>query len=133
MANKRKPNAVHKLNGTLRKDRHGDDGGIEFSGAVPTPPKILKGEALKEWKRVVPELKKIGLLTLFDRMVLCQYCVLTAEFFASQTAGEPLSAAWHNQYKLIQQELGFTPSSRSSLKLPGAKKQKTGGVLRGAM
>ena len=46
----------------------------------PNPPRILKGEALAEWKRIVPELERAGLLTLLDRALLTRYCVAWAQW-----------------------------------------------------
>jgi len=40
----------------------------------PTMPTWLSREAKAEWRRVVPELDRIGLLTLVDRAALAAYC-----------------------------------------------------------
>lgn len=41
---------------------------------IPSPPRHLKGEALKEWKRVSVELEKLGLVSMLDRAALSMYC-----------------------------------------------------------
>lgn len=143
MANKRKPNAVHKLNGTHREDRHGSVRDIEYKSACPVAPDYLCDVALAEWSRITPKLHEIGLVTDLDRMLLAQYCSLTAKFEEVERFNrglhdgdeekKELSAAWHNQYKLIQQELGITPCSRAGLKLPEAKKKDKGGLFASSM
>lgn len=40
----------------------------------PKPPTWLSKEAAAEWKRLVPELDRVGLLTLVDRAALAAYC-----------------------------------------------------------
>ena len=41
---------------------------------VPTRPHWLLPEAKREWMRLVPELERLGLLTLVDRAALAAYC-----------------------------------------------------------
>jgi P27 family predicted phage terminase small subunit len=41
---------------------------------MPYKPKMLKGEALKEWKRITKKLYDIGLLTEIDGAALAAYC-----------------------------------------------------------
>ena len=47
---------------------------------APKPPADLKGEAFAEWSRVVPELDRIGLLSVVDRAYLVGYCEAWASF-----------------------------------------------------
>lgn len=42
--------------------------------AQPDKPADLKGEGLAEWKRITPELERLGLLSKLDRGVLLLYC-----------------------------------------------------------
>jgi P27 family predicted phage terminase small subunit len=41
---------------------------------MPYKPKFLKGEALKEWKRISTKLYDLGLLTEIDSAALAAYC-----------------------------------------------------------
>lgn len=41
---------------------------------APDPPAVIKGEALREWKRVVPVLDGMGVLSSLDRGLLVTYC-----------------------------------------------------------
>lgn len=51
---------------------------------APKPPDDLKGEAYAEWVRIVPELDKIGLLSVVDRAYLVAYCESWAAFNESR-------------------------------------------------
>jgi P27 family predicted phage terminase small subunit len=42
--------------------------------AKPNPPSWLKGEGLAEWRRVTPELFRLGRLAALDRGCLAMYC-----------------------------------------------------------
>jgi P27 family predicted phage terminase small subunit len=42
-------------------------------------PTWLSKEARNEWRRIVPELRRLGLLTLVDRTALAAYCQAHAE------------------------------------------------------
>lgn len=131
---KKKALHLHKLDGTYQKCRHDGDA-PDFNPDTPTPPDILNGVALNEWNRVTPELERLGLLTIFDRTILAQYCILWKQLHDSIGAdeSEPLSAAWHTQFKQIQQELGFTIASRAGLRMPKIEKEKPASKLDGAM
>jgi P27 family predicted phage terminase small subunit len=41
---------------------------------TPKPPARVKGEALAEWKRIVPELAASGRLAMVDRALLTLFC-----------------------------------------------------------
>jgi P27 family predicted phage terminase small subunit len=47
---------------------------------VPGMPSWLSAEAKAEWRRVVPELHRIGVLVVLDRAALAAYCQAFAEF-----------------------------------------------------
>lgn len=51
---------------------------------APTPPTTLKGESLAEWRRIVPALDEIGMLSKVDRAALVCYCLAWAEFVDCQ-------------------------------------------------
>ncbi len=46
----------------------------------PTCPQWLSKEAKAEWKRIVPELDRLGLLTIVDRAALAGYCESWGEY-----------------------------------------------------
>ena len=48
--------------------------GVHPEVAIPAMPRWLCAEARVEWKRIVPELQLLGLLTRLDRAALAIYC-----------------------------------------------------------
>ena len=42
--------------------------------AIPNPPTSLSREARAEWRRITPEMHRMGILALIDRAVLTLYC-----------------------------------------------------------
>lgn len=107
----------------------------------PAMPAWLSPAAKAEWKRIVPELIRLGLLAKIDRAALTAYCQAVAELeIATQTLdvegrvcrmpilnnageviGERLKAhpcvaqmnAASQRVKALIQEFGLTPASRS--------------------
>jgi len=115
MPNPQKPDNIHLLNGTHRKDRHGDPKKKpKIKSTNVTKPEWLTGEALKEWKSITEILKDTKLLTSVDKLILAQYCQLAGEL-ADDPKG--FSMAAHTQLRMCQQELGFTPAARSKIVL----------------
>src|SRR5262245_60252914 len=51
---------------------------------IPPCPKVVQGEARKEWHRMARELHRIGLLTVVDRAALTAYCLLWERFIDSE-------------------------------------------------
>lgn len=58
----------------------------EPARGAPRPPADLKGEALAEWGRIVPELDRLGLLTKVDRAYLVAYCEAWSAFNSAREA-----------------------------------------------
>lgn len=109
-------------------------------------PNWLLAEAKKEWKRLAPELERIGLLTIVDTVAFAGYCQsyakwkLAEEFIKKNgttyriprrnkegkitsvyIAQFPEVAIARNslrQIRMFAQEFGLTPSSRGRLFLP---------------
>ena len=70
---KPRPTAIKILEGEPNKDR------INLNEpkpklSRPTCPKHLSGVARYEWRRIVPELEALGLLTQIDKAALAAYC-----------------------------------------------------------
>src|SRR3989304_6916661 len=53
---------------------------------APTRPEWLLPEAKREWTRIVPELERLGLLTIIDRAALAGYCQVYAQAVAAEKA-----------------------------------------------
>lgn len=70
-----KPTALKVLSGTFRKDRQNTREPKPAAG-IPGCPKFLNSTAKAEWRRIAPELARLGLLTSIDRACLAAYCQL---------------------------------------------------------
>ena len=70
---KNKPTAIKKLEGNPGK-RPLNDSEPQPDKTPPKCPSWLLKEAKREWHRVVPELERLGLLTIVDRAALAGYC-----------------------------------------------------------
>lgn len=71
------PTAILKLRGSQRAAKRTKEPQPKVEGA--TCPEWLSAEAKTEWRRIVPELRRLGLLTLVDRTALAAYCQAHAE------------------------------------------------------
>ncbi|MGW6571679.1 phage terminase small subunit P27 family [Streptomyces sp. NPDC054945] len=58
----------------------------EPTRGAPRPPADLRGEALAEWGRIVPELDRLGLLSRVDRAYLVAYVEAWAVFNSAREA-----------------------------------------------
>lgn len=93
------PTAQLKLAGSWRaKTRKGEP---KPDVEAPNCPSWLDTEAKREWKRIVPQLTKLGLLTQIDRADLTAYC-------------ESWSA-YANACRVIQAEGAIVASTRGTL------------------
>ncbi len=99
-----------------------------------TCPKHLSYHAKLEWRRIVPQLKKLGLLTNIDRSALAAYCqaygrwvdaenkIRESGYLHRTKSGNVLTSpylwvankAMEQMYKFLA-EFGMTPSSRTKL------------------
>lgn len=127
---KPKPTRLHLLHGNpghRKRNRSEPQPNI----CVPTPPTHVRGEALKEWKRIAPELEKLGLISKIDRAALAAYCVAYARWCEAEKElkkglivvspnGYPIPSPYVSianralkQIREFATEFGMTPSSRS--------------------
>ncbi|MEZ4699249.1 MAG: phage terminase small subunit P27 family [Rhodothermales bacterium] len=131
-----KPTKLKLLQGTYRKDR-ANTNEPEPEAAVPKCPSFLKGEARREWRRIVPELQEMGLLSRIDRAALCGYCaswetlvesdkVISAEGRTivnakGQLVAHPemaIRSRAMDQLRGYMVEFGMTPASRARIHVP---------------
>jgi phage terminase small subunit len=91
---------------------------------LPKCPRELGAAAKREWKRVAPELYRLGLLTTVDRACLSGYCSAWGSFIelsaAMRNMAEPPSPAMLRAIRGMGElmlrfatEFGMTPSSRT--------------------
>jgi P27 family predicted phage terminase small subunit len=71
-----KPGPIHLklVKGTLRKSRMARTGPQPAPGRLDDPPDFLCAPALAEWRRLAPDLTRLGYLTPLDRAVFAAYC-----------------------------------------------------------
>lgn len=106
---------------------------------APARPRWLLPEARREWQRIVPELERLGLLTLVDRAALAAYCQAWARFVQADAKiteegpvtvslsgyrqPNPYVAIARQNTQIVRQfcgEFGLTPSSRGRMTVPGS-------------
>lgn len=102
---------------------------------IPTPPELLKDDALKEWKRITPLLEEVGLIAQLDRAVIAAYCKAWARWLECERMlettglivkapnGYPmyspyLSAANKalDQVRQLTEQIGLSGSARSRIR-----------------
>jgi P27 family predicted phage terminase small subunit len=101
-------------------------------------PRVLSAAAKREWKRLQPELERLGLLTQIDRASLAAYCEAWADFewaVRKIKSGSRVTEAGNgtliphpavlikkNAMQKIREfaaEFGFTPAARGRVHLTG--------------
>jgi len=134
----------HLLEGTFRKDRHGQK--PQSQTEAPTCPGWLSLAAKAEWRRVTPELKHRGMLTKLDRVALAMYCQTYAHLRkAEEELEDGLTYEYTNkngstnrvqkpEVRMVQQfmktintlcaDFGFTPSSRGQMVIPDESEEE---------
>jgi P27 family predicted phage terminase small subunit len=73
MPNHKKPNAIKKLEGNPGKRPLNENEPVPGTSR-PRCPAHLNIPAQTEWKRIVPQLEALGLITQLDRAALAAYC-----------------------------------------------------------
>jgi P27 family predicted phage terminase small subunit len=100
----------------------------------PTCPRHLSDEAKKEWRRIVPELEAVGLITRIDRAALAVYCQAWARWLEAEEAlrkygvmvkspnGFPMQSPYLavankaiEQMRGLLTEFGMSPASRTRI------------------
>lgn len=106
--------------------------------AAPTPPSWLGREAKAEWRRVVPELDRLGMISLIDRAALVAYCETWETYVAAVRAARKDGVLVQGERGMVKnpaqqiardagaalrswcEQFGFTPSARGRMSVPGA-------------
>lgn len=129
----RKPTALRVIEGNCGKRPLPKDEPQPSSDYTPCPI-WLKGKARQEWKRIAPELRRMGLLTIVDRVALTAYCQTYARWLEAEEAVEKKGMTFVTEKGYIQQrpevgvaqkslllikafatEFGLTPASRTRI------------------
>ena len=125
----RKPTALLKLQGTLRKHRHGDRQDLELGGELPEPPEFLSDIAREEWHRVCTIGKYAKALSPADRGPLTLYCLLWAELVACQATGQEMQTSRMALFGNLAGKFGMTPSERAKVQLVSAEEKLYGNAF----
>lgn len=145
----RKPTAVLKALGSKHAKGRGKE--PQFEQATCECPVWLPREAKAEWKRVVPQLDKVGLLTGVDRSVLVAYCRAWQDLYLASKAltkegifqidrngikrrhpAIDIVRGASDQVNRFAQQFGLTPSSRARLEVPDKKDDDKGDFFKAA-
>lgn len=139
-----KPTALKLLEGNRGK-RKLNKSEPKPDNTEPKCPKWLLPEAKKEWKRVVPELSRLGLLTKIDGAALIGYCQSWARYveaekylsdpkndtvfitdngYIQQVPQVSIAQKYLNICRSFMIEFGMTPSSRGRMSLSPGKEEE---------
>ena len=129
-----KPLALHALEGTFRKSRHGESL-IAINPTMPPMPDHLDAQAQTEWHRITAEMYAAGTLAKIDAQTIAAYCCtvsrwMTAELELQKTGlvirtqsneirANPYVKIAQDSLAMLRQfaiELGISPSARTRLK-----------------
>jgi phage terminase small subunit len=93
--------------------------GVRAVVAEPAMPTWLDAEARAEWRRVVPELRRLRLLSMLDRVLLAAYCVGHSSWHAMVRAEDAQAARFYRANVLpLAKELALTPNARLRMPAP---------------
>lgn len=136
---KPKPTHLKVIEGNRGRRRLNENEPKPRPGRPPCPA-WLQLEAKREWRRVVPELDRLGLLAVVDRASLAMYCQEWARYVDAQAQvdkyGSVLKATASGYVqpspfvaiarqsltacRTFAAEFGLTPSSRGRMQVPEA-------------
>ena len=127
---KRVPTELKLIRGTYRADRHGPLDAQARPGGEPTPPRDLRGEALRFWKRIVPPLVALGVAKAIDTTMLteaCRWWQLYKKFAAHAEGLDPgdktamrglmMATMMWKKVDSILTRFGLSPVDRAGLKV----------------
>ena len=118
------PRNVVELRGNPgKRPLNEDEPVIQPITELPEPPRKLKLEAKREWKRVIPYIIGNRLVGEESLSVLATYCTLHAAMVLAEKKGELPPAAYISQYRSLAGEFGLTPSARTRIKAGGNAKK----------
>lgn len=140
---KPKPTKLHELNGNPSKlPKEKFKRVIHPDSTMPEIPWWLDYQARKEWKRICPELHRLGLLTKIDRTGLIGYCMVYSRWlraerellkgftyqyvdkgFQKKRTNKPeviIARDALNQVRAFCVEFGLTPSARARMLTPSS-------------
>ena len=112
------PNQMKINRGSRRVNKHAPTN----TAGAPQCPHWLNGEGEKIWRRLVPKLVKMGVMTRIDGFAFARYClysVLWMKELSNPGRTEATLERYANQLNRLEQSFGLTPSARASLSVGG--------------
>ncbi|WP_256846924.1 phage terminase small subunit P27 family [Paenibacillus sp. Pae108] len=92
----KKPTELKLLQGTYRPDRAPEnEPKPDKPSTVPDPPSYLDPVAKKEWRRLAPELIRLGLLTVADLVAFETYCLAYGRLVAATKSLKKAKSMFH--------------------------------------
>lgn len=138
MPRPRKPTSQLKIDGTFRKDRHGDriDASVDFSGQPLKPPE-LRDEGSALWDKLTNQLAAARIVSELDGPSLAAMCMWWQRYIDLHRAMEQLhisdedgdilekraNRAW-KAFEGVACKFGMTPADRAKLKAAETKETK---------
>ena len=142
------PTKLLKLRGSWRAKLNKNEPKPKIQ--APSIPGHLSKEAVAEWERIVPELKRLGLLAKIDRAALSGYCQswarwVNAEKEIAGTGGEvvkspsgyPIQNPWLSiankalkQCESFIKEFGLSPAARTRIEIDKPEEQNENEIFR---
>jgi P27 family predicted phage terminase small subunit len=108
MGRPRKPTALKILHGDFAKDpQRRNKAEPLLPSETPDCPAWMKGDARKEWIRIMAEIKSMKVMTLPDRAAMEQYCVLYG--------------TWRDALRAVAREGAVLSSEHGSYENPSSK------------
>lgn len=131
---KRVPSAVQEARGNPSHRPLNEDE-PQYEAAKLTPPAGLKGEALKEWNRLAPELVAKGVLRTPAVTLFAEYCEIVGDVARVKARIATVGYEDARKLKYVQEvmqlrgqlkqyaaELGITPTTSASVRAKTAKR-----------
>lgn len=114
----RKPTALRVLEGSRsHRPKNRTEPKPRIRADVPKPPRGFDAGGAIVWRKLAPEIHRLGLLTDLDLDIFGAYCLAVA----TSERAEPGSLTWDRavaRMLTISRRYGFTPSDRASIKGP---------------
>jgi phage terminase small subunit len=124
MAQRIKPNAMKVLAGTDQPSRMRYEAAMELAGYPRPPAELIGPEAAAAWTTMIDALSPHKILAKADLMPLLHFCNLHQALLNKWAAGETPTAADITAFRLMANEFGVTPASRSkATPVPGASEE----------
>ncbi len=136
MQGQRKPTELHVLEGTYRKDHHGDPHSVPASGE-PEPPTTLSAEERAYWDHIVPILLGMGVAKKADTDEIVKMCRWWVEWnkamdhLSNMRASRKgygtavrTAAVASDAYDRVAKRFGLTPCDRAKIRTGVAQASK---------